>query len=99
MRTAHISDILARNFSNIFFISVLTLGLIFSPLALSEFTFAQELGTPDDISKKEQKQADREARMAEKQADREERQADREARMAEKQADREERQADREARI
>ena len=66
------------------------LGLIFSPLALAEFTFAQELGKPEDvgkpedISKKEQQQADKEARLTEKLADREARLAEKLAQVQQK---------------
>ena len=46
---------MSSKFSNIFLISVLILGLIFSPLALTEFTFAQEQGKPEGVGKPEDK--------------------------------------------
>lgn len=46
---------MVSNFSNIFLISVLILGLIVSPFALTEFTFAQEQGKPEGVGKPENK--------------------------------------------
>jgi len=64
---------MVSNFSNIFLISVLILGLIFSPLALTEFTFAEEhepedVGKPEDKTKPEGvgKPEDKAAKLADK---------------------------------
>ena len=45
---------MTSKFSNIFLITVMILGLIFSPLALTEFTFAEE-HEPEDVGKPEDK--------------------------------------------